>query len=105
MSQAVLSMKCPIYEMSLSIKCLKKHDLCQVHENIISMRDLSDTNRIPTCLIGERLASLETELIDQEWVSDQACRSPIRRVGLRLVMSVSNGSPIRHVGLQCVSHR
>ena len=36
-------------------------------------------------------------------VSDRACRSLIKHVGLRLRMSVSNEFPMGHVGLQWVS--
>ena len=65
----------------------------------------------PTCIIGDRHASSKTEMHHRrpkclikdsglQWVSYQACRSPIRHVGLRLGMSVSDKafwSPIRHV--------
>ena len=45
------------------------------------------------------------------WVSDQACRPPNRLIGLRrsmglrTVISVSNGSPNRHIGFQWVSEQ
>ena len=32
--------------------------------------------------------------------STQACQSPIGNVSYQLSMSVSNGSPIRHVGIR-----
>ena len=40
------------------------------------------------------------EYVGLQWVSDQACRSPM---GLRSDLSVSDGTPARHVGLRWVS--
>ena len=58
----------------------------------------SETHRRPTCLIGGRHASSGTDPRQDMyllWVSDEACRSPMRDG-----TSVSNGSPLWHVGLQ-----
>ena len=55
----------------------------------------------PTCLIGCRHAWRPTCLIKHvQWVSDPAYLSSMRHIGLRSDMSVSDGSPIRHVELR-----
>ena len=75
-----------------------------VHEIIIIIGDLSETWRRPTCLIWDQS---ETDMPLRRpigylapSVSDGACRSP---KGLWPGMSISNGSPIRHIGLRWVS--
>ena len=68
----------------------------------------------PSMLISDEVSN-ESPIrhVGLQWVSDQACRSPMglrsgmlvsdearrSQIGLRSGMSVSDGSPIRHVGL------
>ena len=63
-------------------------------------------HRRPKCLIGDSLDMLDEAcrspmgLRSGILVSNQLCWSSIRHVGLQLGFLVSDGSPIRHVGLQ-----
>ena len=100
-----------------------RHVISETHQRPTCMIRARHAWRRPTCLIGDRNAWWETQMPDGRPIGDTTCLigdwhawskthwhawssrsvsdgSPIRHVGLQWVSYQAFGSPVRHVGLR-----